>query len=240
MAIWGIHVEFQHCTFLDLPSMLKLFVPSTRLWGVFTLNPDGQKSVKDLFNGAAKVHGDIEQWRSAHGPLGDVRQRQRCQGFHVPTQFKHWCCSLVSPKRKTSRWLTSGFFPSLHHPSLILVPLERRVCLPCRRFIVAGRGLDPVECIRQVSPSAISSTVIRWVSKPLQNIIHVALALLGAPVFLGLGQEKTDTTTTLCFVTQDCFPKSMDPSQRTPLSQNVTKSLRNNVLPIVWISLFSL
>jgi len=46
------------------------FVGASR--GVFTLNPDGQKSVKDLFNGAAKVHGDIEQWRSI----------SRCYQFH--------------------------------------------------------------------------------------------------------------------------------------------------------------
>ena len=147
----------------------------------------------------------------------------------------HW---LAQKEKHQDDWL-QGFFIIAPPFTYFSAPGKKGLSsLPA--FYCCWKGLDPVECIRQVSPSAISSTVIRWVSKPLQNIIHVALALLGAPVFLGLGQEKTDTTTTLCFVTQDCFPKSMDPSQRTPLSQNVTKSLRNNVLPIVWISLFSL
>lgn len=72
------------------------------------MNPDGQKSVKDLFNGAAGVHGDIEQWRSA--PHSAVTPKM--PGFS-PKQFKltGFSCTTLHPKQVALlEWPWRAFF----------------------------------------------------------------------------------------------------------------------------------
>lgn len=126
------------------------------------MNPNGQKSVKDLFNGAAGVHGDIEQWRSA--PHSAVTPKM--PGFS-PKQFKltGFSCTTLHPKQVALfEWPWRAFF----------FPADVFCC---------WKGLDPVRCISQVSQGAISGTATRWVSKRRPNIRNVALALPGAPFF---------------------------------------------------------
>ena len=97
-----------------------------------------------------------------------------------PTQRCRAKDARVFPKTVQTDW----FF--VHHPSpktssLIWVALEG-IFFPAD-VSCCWKGLDPVRCISQVSPGAISFTATRWVSKRRPNIRNVALALPGAPFF---------------------------------------------------------
>ena len=75
------------------------------------MNPDGQKSVKDLFNGQRSVHGDIEQWRSA--PHSAVAPKMP---EFSPKQFKltGFSCTTLHPKQVALfEWPWRAFFSLL-------------------------------------------------------------------------------------------------------------------------------
>lgn len=170
------------------------------------MNPDGQKSVKDLFNGAAGVHGDIEQWRSA--PHSAVTPKM--PGFS-PKQFK----------------LTGFSCTTLHPKQVALLEWPWRAFFFLLTFFVAGR-----DWIR----FGASARYLKVLSVALQpdgfpsagQTSEMSLWLCREPRSFFFGLEGT----TLCSeknaevlgdVGWGFVPKSMDPSQRSPLSQNFTE-----------------